>query len=324
MSSLRFRYPVFFVFLWASALQTVCAQRPLRIVEWNVENLFDCRHDTLKDDFEFLPEGERRWTWSRYWRKLTDVSRVLMAIGDDAAPDLVGLCEVENDSVLTDLCRRSSLRNLDFSYVMTQSADRRGMDVALLYRPARFRLLDWHAVRVPSREHALPATRDILWVKGLAPGGDTLHVVVCHLPSRLGGRAGQRGRRLAVGTLNLLADSIGEGGNLVVLGDFNAPPHDKVFRKLTKLVNLVPQKRYPSEGTYRYKGLWSWIDHALVSPALVSVAGPVYLYTAPWLQDKDSHGGWHPRRTFMGTFYHGGVSDHVPLWFDLHPLPHHF
>lgn len=226
--------------------------------------------------------------------------------------------------MLTDLCRRSSLRNLDFSYVMTQSADRRGMDVALLYRPARFRLLDWHAVRVPSREHALPATRDILWVKGLTPGGDTLHVVVCHLPSRLGGRTGQRGRRLAIGTLSLLADSIGEGGNLVVLGDFNAPPHDKVFGKLTKLVNLVPQKRYPNEGTYRYKGLWSWIDHALVSPALVSVAGPVHLYTAPWLQDKDSHGGWHPRRTFMGTFYHGGVSDHVPLWFDLHPLPHHF
>lgn len=91
MSSQRFRYPVFFVFLWASALQSVCAQRPLRIVEWNVENLFDCRHDTLKDDFEFLPEGERCWTWSRYWRKLTDVSRVLMAIGDDAAPDLVGV-----------------------------------------------------------------------------------------------------------------------------------------------------------------------------------------------------------------------------------------
>lgn len=317
MSRVRFHCLFLFAFLWASARLCVYAQRPLRVVEWNVENLFDCRHDSLKNDYEFTPEGERRWSWGRYWRKLTDIGRVLMAIGNEAAPDLVGLCEVENDSVLFDLCRRSDLRHLDFSYVMTDSPDPRGMDVALLYRPARFRLLDWHAVRVPSRQQGLPPTRDILWVKGLAPSGDTLHVAVCHLPSRLGGRDGQRGRRLAAETLSQLADSIGAGQNLVVLGDFNAPPHDKVFKKLPELVDLVPQKRYPGEGTYRYKGLWSWIDHALVSPALRPAACEVHLYTAPWLQDKDSHGGWHPRRTFLGSYYHGGVSDHVPLWFDL-------
>lgn len=317
MNRVRFHRLFLLVFLWASVRLCIHAQRPLRVVEWNVENLFDCRHDSLKNDYEFTPEGERRWSWGRYWRKLTDIGRVLMAIGNEAAPDLVGLCEVENDSVLFDLCRRSDLRHLDFSYVMTDSPDPRGVDVALLYRPARFRLVDWHAVRVPSRQQGLPPTRDILWVKGLVPSGDTLHVAVCHLPSRLGGRDGQRGRRLAAETLSQLADSIGAGRNLVVLGDFNAPPHDKVFKKLPTLVDLVPQKRYPDEGTYRYKGLWSWIDHALVSPALRPAACEVHLYTAPWLQDKDSHGGWHPRRTFLGPYYHGGVSDHVPLWFDL-------
>ncbi|MEE1223360.1 MAG: endonuclease, partial [Bacteroidaceae bacterium] len=187
MNKLRFHRLFLFLFLYSAFLPDVRAQRPLRVVEWNVENLFDCRHDTLKDDQEFLPEGERRWSWGRYWRKLTDIGRVLMAIGDEAAPDLVALCEVENDSVLHDLCRRSDLRHLDFSYIITNSADRRGIDVALLYRPVRFRLLDWHAVRVPSREQGLPPTRDILWAKGLAPAGDTLHIAVCHLPSRLGG-----------------------------------------------------------------------------------------------------------------------------------------
>ena len=317
MNKLRFHRLLLFFFLCSAFLPSVRAQRPLRVVEWNVENLFDCRHDTLKDDQEFLPEGERRWSWGRYWRKLTDIGRVLMAIGNEAAPDLVALCEVENDSVLHDLCRRSDLRPLDFSYIITNSADRRGIDVALLYRSARFRLLDWHAVRVPSVEQGLPPTRDILWAKGLAPTGDTLHIAVCHLPSRLGGRDGQRGRRLAAETLCCLADSIGVERNLVVLGDFNAPPHDKLFRKLPNLVDLVPPTRYPNEGTYRYKGLWSWIDHALVTPALVPSCGPVHLYSAPWLQVKDSHGGWHPRRTYGGTYYQGGVSDHVPLWFDL-------
>ena len=32
-----------------------------RVVSYNVENLFDCRHDTLKNDYEFLPDAMRHW-----------------------------------------------------------------------------------------------------------------------------------------------------------------------------------------------------------------------------------------------------------------------
>ena len=81
-------------------LSSCSGARAQRLVWWNVENLFDCRHDTLKDDKGFLPDGEYRWTRSRYWRKLDDLSRTIAAIaGDDAWPMIVGLCEVENDSV---------------------------------------------------------------------------------------------------------------------------------------------------------------------------------------------------------------------------------
>ena len=151
---------------------------------YNVENLFDCRHDSLKEDREFLPDGEKKWTPARYWRKLDALSKVVAAVGEERLPDLVGLCEVENDSVLFDLTRRSSLRALGYRYVATHSPDVRGIDVALLYQPGSFRLLESHEIPVPSAEAGFRPTRNVLYVKGEVLSGDTLHVLVCHLPSR--------------------------------------------------------------------------------------------------------------------------------------------
>ena len=128
------------------------AQSRLTIVELNAENLFDTRHDTLKNDYEFLPDSPRHWTRTKYWEKLNRTGQTIIACGEDSSgwhlPDIVGLCEVENDSVLFDLTRRSLLRKARYEYVMTASDDRRGIDVALLYSPYSFRLLRWHAVRV--------------------------------------------------------------------------------------------------------------------------------------------------------------------------------
>ena len=110
---------------------------------YNVENLFDCRHDSLKEDREFLPDGEKKWTPARYWRKLDALSKVVAAVGEERLPDLVGLCEVENDSVLFDLTRRSSLRALGYRYVATHSPDVRGVDstsrvVSVYWSPMKF------------------------------------------------------------------------------------------------------------------------------------------------------------------------------------------
>ncbi len=301
-------------------------QKGFRVMWWNVENLFDARHDSLKHDEEFLPEGERQWNWGRYWRKVEDVSRVVMAVGGDTPPVLVGLCEVENDSAMIALTRRGSLRTLGYDYVMTDSPDERGVDVALMYQPLRFQLLGHEIRRVPSKEYGLRPTRDILHAWGRLDMGDTLHVVVCHLPSRVGdARLAKKNRRLATSTLRLLLDSLltfDKDCRLLVMGDFNAPPRDEVFKKGLKgvqLKSLIPQKRRPTSGTYRYQGNWSWIDHVLVSEALYADAhGQAQLYTAPWLQRPLSDGTWYPRRTYMGTHYSGGVSDHVPIYCDFY------
>ncbi len=302
----------------------VGGQERLRIMEWNVENLFDCQHDTLMNDYDFLPTGKMQWTESRYWRKQQDIARVVLAVGGDKPVDLVGLAEVENDTCMRDLTERSLLRTLGYRYVMTEGSDPRGVDVALMYLPFRFRLLGSESKRVPSRERGLYPTRDILHAWGVLVNGDTLHVAVCHFPSRARGRSSDKNRLLAAQTVAALADSLGSDCRLLVMGDFNAPPSDPVFKAIgDRLLDLAPKTRHPKEGTYYYQGEWSWIDHILVSPPLKEKVPVLRLYTAPWMQDANSNGGWHPRRTFLGTYYHGGVSDHVPIFCDmlLHDRP---
>ena len=306
------------------------SSRPFRVLSWNVENLFDTRDDSLFNDEEFLPEGERHWTPYRYWQKMTEVARVVVALEDDGGlPDIIGLCEVENDSVVTALTRRSPLRQLQYSYVMTASEDVRGIDVALLYHPAAFRLLEHRSIRVPSREQGLRPTRDILYAKGLvlaAEGVDTLHVFVVHLPSRAGGKAGDKNRRLAAQTLWAAVDSVNahaaahaphpvasHAPHIIVMGDFNAARRDRIFKRAPLL--LTDDTHAP--GTYCYRGYWQWIDHILVSPS-VQTAGPARPVTLPWLlEENHTYGGVMPRRTYRGPTYHGGVSDHLPVLLEL-------
>lgn len=197
-------------------------------VELNCENLFDCTHDSLKNDTEFLPDGSYRWTRTRYWRKLNHIGQALLACGDGKdgwqLPDMVALCEVENDTVMRDLTRRSLLRKARYEYVMTDSPDERGIDVALMYSPFSFALINHRSVR-PSPLDGMRPTRDLLYACGLVSGGDTLHVIVTHMPSRRSGeRITDRYREHVARYVVALADSIRRVSSealIIVAGDFN-------------------------------------------------------------------------------------------------------
>lgn len=197
-------------------------------VELNCENLFDCRHDTLKDDVEFLPDGAYRWTRQRYWRKLDRIGQAIVGCGGSEEgwrlPSMVALCEVENDTVMFDLTRRSFLRKANYKYIMTDSPDPRGIDVALMYSEFDFSPINHRTVRVELGPGVKP-TRDLLYVSGLLSGGDTLHVVVAHFPSRRGGEAKSRPyRQRAAEAVRALADSVyavSPSANIIVAGDFN-------------------------------------------------------------------------------------------------------
>ena len=309
---------VFFLLILTYLCLTAEAQR---IVWWNVENLFDCRHDSLKDDREFLPEGSYHWTRTRYWRKLDALSRTIAAIaGEDGWPMVVGLCEVENDSVLFDLTRRSPLRKARYAVCHEEGPDVRGVDVAMLYDSLQFRLLGHEARRIPSAERGFRPTRDILHVWGLCPTlPDTLHIIIVHLPSRAGsGRKSELHRRLAVGTLCSLLDEL-KGRSLLLMGDFNAEPDDKIFRSIgSRLTSLMPQSRkelQQARGTYYFRGLWGFLDHIFVSPSLLPfVERRAEVGRFPFLLTEKGT----PWRTYQGPVYKGGFSDHLPIWVDLH------
>lgn len=317
-----------------------------RVMTYNVENLFDCRHDSLKEDTEFLPDSERRWTPFRYWRKLDMLAKVIAAAGEERLPDVIGLCEVENDTVMHDLTRRSSLRTLGYRYVMTDSPDARGVDVALLYQPGCFRLLSSREVVVPSLSEGFRPTRNLLYAKGLVVTGDTLHVVACHFPSRLGrARASRRHRMLVARTLCALVDSVrvsSPSASLVVMGDFNAGSGDEVLVKMrtgfrtnadlcatdSSPVLIEPLSDCPKKSairaSYRYKGIWEDIDHIFVSGPLTDSTRCLYtrdglrtVFALPFMcETDDKYGGMRPSRTYQGPIYKGGVSDHFPVLLD--------
>ena len=297
----------------------------LTLVSLNCENLFDCQQDSMKDDWEWTPEGSNRWTPFRYWQKLNNIGREILACGeydgDWHLPDLVALCEVENDTVLHDLTRRSLLRNAHYDYVMTDSPDLRGIDVALLYSPATFSLISWQALRVEPLEGMRP-TRDILYASGVFRERDTLHVFVVHAPSRSGGEVATRPHRMLVARrLTAAVDSVLQrhpSANVLVCGDFNDYSRDRSIRHLEAngLMELSRSAcgRHGARGTYRYLGEWGLLDHIFASPAFASRLSECFIFDAPFLlESDDTYGGVKPHRNYLGPRYQHGFSDHLPL-----------
>lgn len=295
------------------------------MVELNCENLFDTVDDSLKQDEEFLPASNHHWTPARYWRKLNRIGQEIISCGafDSTAvvPDLVALTEVENDTVMRDLTKRSLLRQAGYEYVVTDSPDQRGIDVALLYSPFSFRLLRHHGIRIPALRGFRP-TRDILYASGEIITGDTLHVFVVHAPSRAEGERATRPYRLHVARqLALAIDSVRRVSahpRIVLAGDFNDYVGDASIRLLTdkglRDVSASARGRRGAKGTYRYRGEWGSLDHLLCDERSASQLRSCHIHDAPFLLEPDTrYGGVKPRRNYLGPKYLDGFSDHLPL-----------
>lgn len=318
---------IFLLFLATSAYGEENKRRKFTVMEYNVENLFDCQHDSLKDDHSFTPEGEYHWTHAKYWRKLNAVARGMVLASQSGGeslnlPDIIGLCEVENDSVVHSLVHRSLLSGAGYEYFMTSSPDRRGIDVALLYQPASFRPISHSSLRVDTLPGMRP-TRDILYVNGETHFGQ-IHIFVVHAPSRSGGELKTQPARMIVAQrITAALDSIRmqeNDANILVMGDFNDYDDDPALCHLLscRLTDVTSVKRLTlSEdinGTYRFQGRWGSLDHILVSPSLLSSFRQSRIATHPDLLEPDTrYGGLKPYRFFRGPMIHGGFSDHLPL-----------
>ena len=275
---------------------------------WNLENCFDPFDDPLTRDGEFTPGGARHWTWKKLDRKLTGVAKVVLASADTygEVPALVGLCEVENALVVRRLAEKTPLAAYDYGWIHRDSPDPRGIDVALLFRRNLFRPLVVRAVPVKTD----PPTRDILYVKGLL-AGDTVHVLVNHWPSKLGGGKGGGRWTAAAAALRACVDSIAPTATVIICGDFNATPPE-INLALPGVENLAAPLAAAGEGSLKYRGTWELIDQFWMRTPAASARMSVF--RPPFLLEPDTgYTGEKPRRTFSGPRYKGGLSDHLPV-----------
>ncbi len=314
------------------------SQQKFRVMSYNVENLFDTEDDPAKDDKEFLPDGDRHWTYGRYTNKLNNLARVIAAAGEWDTPAIVGLYEVENEKVMDDFTQKSPLKNQKYRYVMTNSMDARGIDIVMLYQRDRFKYLYHKSHRIKFPDNPGKKTRDILHVTGCVVSGDTLDVFLCHFPSRREGEMKSEPDRVRVASVvRTKVDSlfrVRKKANIIIMGDFNDEPNNKSIyetlrakpysqnMKTGELCNLFySYLKKQNEGTYKFGKEWNMLDQMIVSvdlldrkhsfhvlPETAIIFRPSFIVT----EDK-SNGGKRPLKTYHGVKHEGGFSDHFPI-----------
>ena len=312
------------------------AERPVRLMFYNVENLFDITDDSLREDDDFLPGGVMKWSSSRYNRKISSVYKTIVAAGSWSPPDIVSFCEVESRQVLEDLAYGTYLAKFDYWIIHEDSPDQRGIDVCLLYRADRLALIDYRYWIPSGIKKEDFSTRSVLCAR-FSFRGDTFHVILNHWPSRRGGvLAGENLRGKISAMVREKTDSIirnnPAGGKVIIAGDFNCTPDDKEIRFLVEhgqkglsLTNLSGHLADEGQGTYRYRGTWEMIDQVIVSGALLSSgkglftrSGMLTVFRPEFLMKKDQkYPGLSPYPTYLGYRYQGGFSDHLPVLLDL-------
>ena len=311
-----------------------------KIMCYNVENFFDCVDDSLTSDEEFTPTGIRGWNYKKYQKKQANIAKVISAIGGWDAPAIVGICEVESRKCLIDLARYSGLKNLRYKFLHHESPDARGIDVALLYQPNLFKPIHDQAITIHFPNAPQSRTRDILFASGIIPTGDTLHVFVCHFPSRLDGELESEEKRTFVASvLRTKVDSIfaaNKNPNIVIMGDFNDFPTNASLLEVLKaqplndsisdkgLYNLMYKLHVEGKGSNKHLGEWGALDQMIVSGSLLNSTNSFFtkqfdahFFDADFLLENDNtYLGKQPFRTFVGMKYQEGFSDHLPIYTD--------
>jgi len=309
--------------------------RVFGVAFYNLENLFDTINANGTYDLEFSPKGARQWDSRKYWSKINRLARTIEAMTTPTTPQgpaIIGVSEIENESVMRDLVNAPAIRSRAYRIVHHDSPDRRGVDVGLLYNPRFFRLLNVTNHRL---DIGFP-TRDQMCVVGTL-GGDTVGIIVNHWPSRLGGQERSSKHREAAAALSRqIADSlwaVNPGIGVIIMGDLNDDPHDK------SCAEVLDARRSPDGvqphgfynpwwatldkgiGTLAYKGNWNLFDQIIISGNLLKANRPSADRLHFWkhqvnnfdfLKGDDGQRQGYPLRTFSGGVWLDGYSDHFP------------
>jgi predicted extracellular nuclease len=321
----------------------ICAQdetllKPGRIIFYNVENLFDTVKDPVKHDEDFLPTAKSKWNTKKYQVKLEHISKVIAAMLDSVQPIVVGLSEVENRKVIEDLIAQPALQKFNFGIIHHESPDERGIDVALLYNKDVIEEVFDAFLRVEFSFDTADKTRDIIYFKGYMTEQFPIYFFVNHWTSRRTANGDSEKKRITEAMLlKAKIEDIYKGepfARIVVMGDFNDNPDNKSVEYLCSgnykyplnqnLVNLMrlPQSRH--EFTLKYHEQNDVFDQFIVSKNLLTSENPYYIRNSAahifkplWIMYDSTKYGLIPSRTYLGDFWVGGYSDHLPVYMDI-------
>jgi hypothetical protein len=323
----------------------------LTIAFYNLENLFDFENDPITFDDDRTPEGKEHWTEAQYRSKINNMAKVLSLIGKEqsgTAPVIIGICEIENRRVLEDLLNEPPLKPLEYSIIHFDSPDRRGIDVALLYRknifiPTHYKALELELFDSQDPEKRI-YTRDQLVVSGILDN-EKLHFIVNHWPSRAGGEELSNPKRIRAAQLNKrIIDSLfslDPYSKIVSMGDLNDDPvnesvkcilgtsSNKNYEGPKQLFNPMEHLYKNGLGTLAWRDGWNLFDQMIISSELLKKDYSSYrfykagIYNKSFLITKEGRYKGYPFRSFSNGQFTGGYSDHFPVFLYLIKLIAH-
>ena len=324
---------------------------------YNFENLFDTINDPDTFDEDWTPKGSQHWTYEKYLKKLNNLSRVLSEIGSSENPDaptFIGGCEIENRGVLEDLIRHPNLVDKEYGIIHFDSPDKRGIDVALLYRKGYFQPTTYSNIPlyvfqgtsksklekeentddiiVVSSKNKRVYTRDQLLVSGFLEG-EEIHLIVNHWPSRSGGEKRSSPFREAAGALNKkIIDSlqqINPNAKVITMGDLNDGPYNSSVKialgakaKRTDVPKFgiynpfeVMQKK--GMGTIAHRDAWDIFDQIMVSESLLKSDYSSFQFWKAGIYNKSflvQTSGQFKGYPLRHSVTEIGFSDHFPVY----------
>lgn len=307
------------------------------IAFYNTENFFDIGNDPEKFDNEFTPDGTLRWTRKRYNNKLRKISWVISQIGIEETgepPLFVGLAEIENRTVLKDLVESENLQKYNYEIVHFDSLDERGIDNALIYRKELIYYISAEPIRQTYQrpDGRIDYSRDALHVK-FKISQNELHVFVTHFPSRANNDDKREFRNQIMSNLRLRIDEILNSNPLAqvaVIGDMNGNPDDpeaRILLRTTDELNFNNKELYnpmlkfdKNSGSLTHYRNWILFDQMLFSRSFFEHREGDIRFESAHIFQHNSVRDWDkkfmgtPFRTYAGTKYLGGYSDHFPVY----------
>lgn len=294
---------------------------------YNLENLFDPFENDKTLDKDFTPNGTYNWDDLKYQQKINNLSLTISKIGltrSDSPPVLIGICEVENKSCLEDLVQSQSLKNFDYGYIFHKSPDRRGIHVALLYQKKHFQVSESKAISINFKDQIeSEGTRDILHINGML-FGEQIHLILNHWPSRSDGTKKTNHKRISAShELQKIINKISVSdkfARIIIMGDFNDDPSSESLTPFLKqgFTNPMLQFQKLKKGSVKFKGKWIMFDQILFNDNLREAKWFDYqsaqIFVEPNLIQKSGRYRGSPKRTFVGSYYVGGYSDHLPVF----------